>query len=145
MPHFQNLDRLYYPPRPKNARAEVEKILQALVEDYGAEKIIAFGSCVRGGVTEDSDIDLCVVREHPPGCTHPALEAGLAAGGVGTLVSKDILVRTPRQLAEAARRPFGVMEGCISHPENPNSKFLKLRRVAVRRSLALELGSSFEL
>ena len=115
MPTFLNLDRLHYPPRPQNARAEVENILCALVDDYGAEKIIAFGSTVRGGVTEHSDIDLCVIREHPPGCTHPTLDAGLAVGRVNALVSKDILVRTPAQIASARQHPFGVMEEVLNH------------------------------
>jgi predicted nucleotidyltransferase len=115
MPAFQNLDHLHYPPRPANARAEVEKILRALVEGYGAEKIIAFGSVVRGGVTEHSDIDLCVIRDHPPGCTHPALDAGLAASRANALVSKDLIVRTPAQIAAARQRPFGVMDEVLNH------------------------------
>ena len=115
MPTFQNLDRLHYPPRPANARAEVEKILCALVEDYGAQKIIAFGSTVRGGVTEHSDIDLCVIREHPAGCTHPGLEADLAVARRRALISKDIMVRTPEQFAKARLNPFGVMDEVIEH------------------------------
>jgi predicted nucleotidyltransferase len=115
MPIFQNLDHLHYPPLPENAREEVERMLRALVEDYGAEKIIAFGSAVRGGVTEHSDIDLCVVRQHPASSTHPTLEAGLAVARAGTLVSKDILVRTPNQMEEARKRPFGVMEEIVNH------------------------------
>src|SRR4051794_40001343 len=90
MSKFQNLQTLHYPPSPENARAEVEKILHALVDEYGAEKIIVFGSAARGGMDADSDIDFCVVRKHPPGCTHPAYEAGLAAATARTLISKDI-------------------------------------------------------
>ena len=115
MSGFRNLQSLHYPPSPANARAEVEKILRALVDEYGAEQIIVFGSAVRGGVTADSDIDLCVIREHPPGCTHPALDAGLAAARAGTLVSKDILVRTPDQIAAARQHPRGVMDEIINH------------------------------
>ena len=115
MPHFINLDRMHYPPRPANARAELEKILCALVEDYGAEKIIAFGSTVRGGVTEHSDFDLCVIREHPPGCTHPTLEARQAAGRYSPLVSKDILVKSPAQYRSEAMRPVGAMQEVVEH------------------------------
>lgn len=115
MSEFRNLHSLHYPPRPKNARAEVEKILRALVEDYGAEKIIVFGSAVRGGVDEHSDIDLCVIREHPPGCTHPAQEAGEAVARAEALISKDILVRTPEQIEAARKRPFGVMDEVLNH------------------------------
>jgi predicted nucleotidyltransferase len=115
MPDFINLDRLHYPPRPANARAEVEKILTALVEDYGAEKIIAFGSTVRGGVTEHSDIDLCVIRQHPPGCTHPGLEARLAAGRYQPLISKDILVKDPAQYRLESAHPIGAMQEVVEH------------------------------
>ena len=115
MAHFTNLDRLHLPPRPANARAELQKILCALVEDYGAEKIIVFGSCVRGTATEHSDVDLCVIREHPPGCTHPGLEADLAVGRTMALISKDILVRTPGQFEKERQKPFGVMDEIVNH------------------------------
>jgi len=115
MTKFQNLQSLHYPPRPENARAEVEKILRALVEDYGAEKIIVFGSTVRGGVDEHSDVDLCVIREHPPGCTHPGWDADMAVAKARARISKDILVRTPAQIEAARTRPFGVMDEVLNH------------------------------
>jgi predicted nucleotidyltransferase len=115
MPRFINLDRLTLPSRPADARAQLERVLEALVEDFGAEKIIAFGSSVRGTATEHSDVDLCVIREHPPGCTRPAYEALTAAAKARPLISTDILVRTPTQLAAARLRPFGVMEEVLNH------------------------------
>lgn len=110
---FQNIDRLHLPARPPNAQEELLKILTALVEDYGAERIIAFGSCVRGSVTEHSDVDLCVIRDHPPDCTHPGLEADLAVSRVRPLISSDILIRSPDQFDAARRRPFGVMDEVV--------------------------------
>lgn len=114
-PRFQNLEKLHLPPGPADPREELERMLAALVEDYGAEKIIVFGSCVRGGVTMHSDVDLCVIRAHPPGSTHPNFEAGMAVAKVHTLLSKDILVRTPAQFRKASERPFGVMDEVINH------------------------------
>lgn len=113
LPRFKNLDRLHLPPPPARAREELLKILDALVADYGAEKIIAFGSCAHGSVDEHSDVDLCVVREHPTGSTHPGLEADLAVSRTHPLISTDLLVRTPTQMAVAERRPFGVMEEIV--------------------------------
>ena len=112
---FQNLDRLHYPPRPANARAKLEKILCALVEDYGAEKIIAFGSAVRGGVTEHSDIDLCVLREHPPGCTRPRWEGQMAVAKTDARIPYDLLVLNPAQWREQNARPFGVYDEVTQH------------------------------
>ncbi len=115
MPDFINLDRLKLPSRPADARAQLERVLAALVEDYGAEKIIAFGSSVRGTATEHSDVDLCVVREHPAGCTRPTFDALTSASKARPLISTDILVRTPAQMDAARRRPFGVMDEVLNH------------------------------
>ena len=115
MPRFINLDRLTLPPLPVDARAQLERVLTALVEDYGAEKIIAFGSSVRGTATEHSDVDLCVIREHPVGCTRPTYDALTAAAKSRPLISTDILVRTPGQIAAARRHPFGVMDEILNH------------------------------
>ena len=112
---FQHLEKLHPPPSPADARAQLELALTALVEEFGAEKIIAFGSCVRGGADEHSDVDLCVVRHHTPGTTHPQLEAGLCVARTRPRISTDLLVRTPGQLALASARPFGVMEEILSH------------------------------
>ncbi|MCX6879318.1 MAG: nucleotidyltransferase domain-containing protein [Verrucomicrobia bacterium] len=112
---IRNLDRLHLPPSRRDAREQLERMIHALISDYGAEKIIAFGSIVHGDVTEHSDIDLCIVRDHPPTCTHPSLEAGMILSKLKTTLSKDLLVRTPRQMKEAEAAPFGVMQEVIRH------------------------------
>jgi predicted nucleotidyltransferase len=115
MPNLINLDRLTLPSWPMDARMQFGMVLTALIEDYGAEKIIAFCSSVRGMATEHSDMNLCVVREHPAGCTRPAFDALKSASKVRPLISTDILVRTPDQMDAARRRPFGVMDEVLSH------------------------------
>lgn len=42
---------------------ELDRIVKALKDDYGAQKIILFGSLADGQIHEWSDIDLTVVRE----------------------------------------------------------------------------------
>jgi len=115
MQPYRNLDRLSLPPGPQDAPAQLVRLLDALVDDYGADRIIAFGSCVRGASTRHSDIDLCIVREHPPDCTHPGLSADLAAQTAATTLSKDLLVRTPAQWKSALRRRNGVMHEVVEH------------------------------
>ena len=115
MPHFINLDRLSLPSRPADARAQLERVLSALVEVYHAERIIVFGSCVHATATDDSDIDLLVIRDHPPECTHPALEAMQAIGTTRPLISTDLLVRTPQQWRAEQARPFGVFQEIVDH------------------------------
>ena len=115
MPHFFNLDRLTLPSRPSDARAHLERVLVALVEDFGAEKIIVFGSCVRGTATEHSDVDLLVIRSRPPDCTRPAYDALTAAAKAQPLISTDILVRTPDEWQAKQTRPFGVFDEIVHH------------------------------
>ncbi len=41
----------------------IKKIVDTLVEKYQPDKIILFGSYARGACTEDSDIDLLIIKE----------------------------------------------------------------------------------
>lgn len=44
-------------------RKEIDKIKQKILpilQEYGVEKVALFGSCVRGEMEEDSDIDILV-------------------------------------------------------------------------------------
>ncbi len=112
---YKNLDRLHLPPRPVDARGHLRRILDALVDDFGAEKIIAFGSCTRGGATEHSDIDLCVVREHPPESRKPRWEGRMAISAKRPAVPYDLLVIRPSQWREQCARPFGVYDEVVNH------------------------------
>jgi len=112
-PSCFHLDHLHLPSRPAHAREELLKILSALVEDFGAEKIIAFGSCVRGGATEHSDVDLCVVRKHPPHCTKPRWEGRMAVARRAPLLAYDLLVLDPDQWTEQTKHPFGVYQEVV--------------------------------
>ncbi|TAE90910.1 MAG: nucleotidyltransferase domain-containing protein [Verrucomicrobia bacterium] len=112
---IENLEKLHLPPSPSDAREQLERIIQTLITDYHCEKIIAFGSIVRGQPTIHSDIDLCIVRDHSRSCTHPTLEAGLVLSKLKTTLSKDLLVRTPQQMRQAEKEPFGVMQEVIQH------------------------------
>lgn len=43
---------------------EIDKIKNQIIKAYLPEKIILFGSCAKGVVTEKSDIDICIVLEN---------------------------------------------------------------------------------
>ena len=45
----------------------IDKILQRLVEQYHPIKVILFGSCATGNITDDSDIDLLIIKETQEG------------------------------------------------------------------------------
>jgi len=45
------------------AMDQIEEFGQRIGQEFGAQKVLLFGSYARGMVTEDSDIDLLVVAE----------------------------------------------------------------------------------
>lgn len=47
------------------ARQDLQRIVQALRDDYGAQRIILFGSLVKDQFTAESDIDLAVAGLAP--------------------------------------------------------------------------------
>jgi len=73
----------------------IEQFGRQIGRDFGAERVILFGSYARGEVTEDSDVDLLVVAE----TTLPPRER---YGAIRRLAddfpaSFDIIVRTPEE------------------------------------------------
>lgn len=45
---------------------EAKKIVDTLVAKYRPEKIIAFGSFAKGEIDQDSDLDLCLIKDDVP-------------------------------------------------------------------------------
>jgi predicted nucleotidyltransferase len=45
---------------------EVEKITAQIIEKYNPEKIILFGSAVRGEFSLDSDVDFLIIKKDTP-------------------------------------------------------------------------------
>lgn len=46
----------------KRLKREIDSIVAQLVANYQPEKVILFGSAARGDATEESDVDLLVVK-----------------------------------------------------------------------------------
>lgn len=77
------------------AMNEIQKFGRRIGREFGAERVILFGSYARGMVTEDSDIDLLVVAE-------TSLSPLKRYGAVRRLLadvpaSFDIIVKTPEE------------------------------------------------
>jgi predicted nucleotidyltransferase len=49
------------PDPTATGRERLKNIAERLREEYGAQRVILFGSAARGEATEDSDIDLLVI------------------------------------------------------------------------------------
>lgn len=82
-----------------------------LVDEFGPDQIILFGSHAWGTPTEDSDIDLFVII--PESNERPLQRARRAITCLGGItISKDVLVRT-RQEAEKYRSVYASLESLI--------------------------------
>jgi predicted nucleotidyltransferase len=77
------------------AMNEIERFGRRIGEEFGAEKVILFGSYAQGTAKQDSDIDLLVVARIglPPGQRYGAVRRLLGDFPAGF----DIVVETPEE------------------------------------------------
>lgn len=86
---------------------QIQAIVRRIVEDYQPDRIILFGSYAYGAPTEDSDLDLLVIK---PDANSRAERAVAVRRLVRSrdMPAMDILVRTPEEVAAAAEVRFTV-------------------------------------
>ena len=82
--------------------SEIPRLLEEITRRIRAtttpERIILFGSHVRGAASPDSDLDLLVIVK---GVTHPRQESTRIRRALrGLLVPVDVIVATPEQVAQ---------------------------------------------
>lgn len=77
--------------------ADIQQVVQQIVERFHPQKVFLFGSYARGKPTPDSDVDLLVAMETPLRSVDQAVEIRKA---VDFTFPADLLVRTPQQIAE---------------------------------------------
>ena len=75
---------------------KIKKVISLIADKFKPEKIILFGSCARGGVNVDSDIDLLVI---PKGkcASNRDLAVKIHSSLWGMKVPVDIIVKTKSQ------------------------------------------------
>jgi predicted nucleotidyltransferase len=80
------------------AMNEIERFGKQIGEEFGAEKVILFGSYAQGTAKQDSDIDLLVVAHTklPPNERYAAVRRLLGDYPAGF----DIVVETPEEFAQ---------------------------------------------
>jgi len=99
----------------KTQPPEVEQPVEVLAREFGASEVWLFGSAARGTTSEDSDIDLLVVRPARADLLRPSVEARLSLSRHGIRRPFDLLVLTPERWNEAQQRPVGVYEEVLQH------------------------------
>lgn len=75
---------------------KLEEIIRCVVEVASPERIILFGSAVRGEMGANSDVDLLVVKRGKFDCSHLLGEIYVHLHGVGQAV--DVILVTPEQV-----------------------------------------------
>jgi len=77
---------------------EIERIVRQIAARFHPQRVILFGSHAYGEPTPDSDVDLFVVMETEGNPLHTAARI---SGEIDHPFAMDILVETPKYLAEA--------------------------------------------
>lgn len=88
--------------------AQIQAVVQRIVEGYAPDRIILFGSYAYGTPTEDSDLDLLIIKEN---AEKRPIERDLTVRHLlwgGEMPPMDIFVRTPQELSAAVARVFTV-------------------------------------
>ena len=84
----------------RQLQQEITSITNQLISSYKPEKIILFGSAVKGKMTSDSDLDFFIIKKDKKNSYERMVE-------VYRLVEKDIaadfIIYTPQELAERVR------------------------------------------
>ena len=89
------------------SEAQIQAVVARIVEGYQPDRIILFGSYAYGVPTDDSDLDLLVVKS---GIGNTRQERALAVRRLvrGAGFPMDILVRTPEEFAAATDIRFSL-------------------------------------
>jgi predicted nucleotidyltransferase len=101
---------------PSSARLEtaLERLVRMLVE-WGAVKIILFGSVARGDYSGASDIDLIVVKETDARLPQRIAEALEYCAQAGTPLPVEPLVYTPAEFARMSAEQNPLITEALRH------------------------------
>jgi len=86
--------------KDKKIRKLISEIVEKIKTEYKPEKIILFGSYAYGKPTEDSDIDLFIVKETDKRRVDRFVEVSSLIYKPGIFVSIQPIVYTPKEVEE---------------------------------------------
>jgi len=87
----------------------IQQMVARIVERFQPDKIVLFGSCARGEITYDSDVDLLVIM--PVEGSKREKTVDIYCEVMDFPVPKDIIVRTPEEVEE-----YGDVIGTVLYP-----------------------------
>ena len=88
--------------------AQIQAVVRRIVDGYAPDRIILFGSYAYGVPTEDSDLDLLIIKQKAePKRAERAVAIWSILWGM-SLPPMDILIRTPAEMAQRAQLYYTV-------------------------------------
>ncbi len=94
------------------AMNEIERFGRRIGEEFGAERVILFGSYARGNANPDSDVDLLVIGPFPGRSADKAVEIQMK---LRPAFPVDLLVRTPEKVRERIAMGDPFMQEILRH------------------------------
>ncbi len=96
---------------------DIEKLVQTIVSAYKPEKVLLFGSYAKGTATENSDVDLLLVKDTnlPPHKRTGEISALLK----GILFPLDIIIYTRNEFEQQSNQKYTFLNNALT-----NSKVL---------------------
>ena len=93
------------------SKAQIDGIVQAIVENYQPEKVILFGSYAAGTAGEDSDLDLAIIKSTiaPSHKRGAEVRKAIRQNGQVYYFSKDILVFTPKEMEQLKNDQYSIV------------------------------------
>ena len=82
--------------------AQIQAVVQRIVEGYAPDRIILFGSYAYGTPTENSDLDLLIIKRDAEAKRSERAVAIWSLLWGAPLPAMDILIRTPAEMERAA-------------------------------------------
>ena len=99
------------------SKAKIDSVVNKIIENFNPNKIILIGSYAAGNATEDSDLDLLVIKETEQPRRERNIE--IRRNLIGSMIPMDILVYTPSEFEKEKEISFSFVSTAIE-----NSKVL---------------------
>jgi uncharacterized protein len=99
-----------HPSQTLPSEKTIAEIVRRIVDYAHPDKIILFGSGARGELTENSDLDMMVIK---PGVHRRKLAQGIYRQLFGVGISVDVIVVTPEDIEQFGDNPALIIEPAL--------------------------------
>lgn len=90
----------------------ITEIINRIADGFNPDKIVLFGSYASGNPTEDSDVDLLIIKDSS--LPRPQRSIQVRKMLLGTRTPLDILVYTPKEITNGLSQPNSFIQTIFS-------------------------------